>query len=67
MFYGHFCTQGRLNGLNDFQREWREVKDETPFGYAHAEIRAKVVSICGTMRYQLDHRGAYELVYKDSV
>ena len=34
-----------------------EVKDETPFGYAHAEIRTQVLVICGPMRYQLDHGG----------
>ena len=45
MFYG---TPGRLNGL----------KDETPFRYAHAEIRTRVVVICGPTRYQLDHGGA---------
>ena len=33
-------------------------KDETPFRYAHAEIRTQVVVICGPTRYQLDHGGA---------
>ena len=35
-----------------------EVKDETPFKYAHAEIRTRVVVICGPTCYQLDHGGA---------
>ena len=33
-----------------------EVKDETSFRYAHAEIRTQVVVvICDPTRYQLDH------------
>ena len=36
----------------------RLVKDETSFRYAHAEVRTKVVVICGPTRYQLDHREA---------
>ena len=35
----------------------KEVKDETPFRYGHAEIQTQVVVICGPMCYQLDHRG----------
>ena len=31
-----------------------EGDDETPFRYAHAEIRTRVVVICGPTRYQLD-------------
>ena len=31
--------------------------NETPLGYAHAEIRTQVVVICGPTRYQLDHGG----------
>ena len=58
MFYGHFCSHGRLNGPSGLQREWSWVKDETPFRYAHAEILTPVVMICGPTRYQLDHRGA---------
>jgi len=38
--------------------EGNEVKDETPFRYAHAEIRTRVVVICGPTRNQLDHGGA---------
>ena len=34
-----------------------EVKDETPFRYAHAKSRTQVVEICGQMHYQLDHGG----------
>ena len=29
-----------------------EVKDETSFRYAHAEIRTRVVVICGPTRYR---------------
>ena len=35
-----------------------EVKDETPFRYAHAEIRTQMIGICGPTRYQLGHGGA---------
>ena len=58
VIYGHFCTYGRLNGPSDLQRYWREVKDETLFRYAHAEIRARVVVICHPKTPPLDHRGA---------
>jgi len=34
------------------------VKDETPFRYAHAEIRTQMVVIYGPTRYYLDHGGA---------
>ena len=37
------CTHGRLN----------ELKDETPFRYAHAEIRTQVVVICDPTCYCL--------------
>jgi len=48
MFYGNFCARGRhMVG-----------KDETPLGYAHAEIRTQLVVICGATRYQLDQGGA---------
>jgi len=39
-----------------------EVKDETPFRYAHAEIQTKVVVICGPTRYQLHHTGPHNLL-----
>ena len=34
------------------------LTNETPFRYAHAEIRTRVLVICGPTRYQLDHEGA---------
>ena len=37
MFYGHFWARGRLNGPNDLETYWSEVKDETPFRRAHVE------------------------------
>ena len=46
-----------------FVREWLrndDDDDETPFRYAHAEIRTEVVVICGPTRYQLYHRDARE-------
>jgi len=52
VFYGHFCARGRLNGPSDLQMKWGEVKDETTFRYAHAEIRTRVVVICGPTRYR---------------
>ena len=52
MFYSHFCAHGRLNGPSDLQRQWDEVKDETTFRHAHAEIRSRVVVICGPTRYR---------------
>ena len=55
MFYDHFCARGRLNGPSDLQRQWSEVKDETPFRYAHAEVRTQIVVIYDPTRYQLDH------------
>ena len=58
MFYGHCCAHGRPNGPSDLQRYWSEVKDETPFRYAHAWILIHVVVICSPTRYQLDHWGA---------
>jgi len=58
MFYGHFCAQSSLNGPSDLQTYWSEVKDETIFRYAHAEIRTRVVVICDPTRYQLYHGGA---------
>ena len=59
MFYGHFCAHGRLNGPSELRKQWSEHKDETPFRYAHAEIRTRVVVICGQMRYQLDRGVLY--------
>ena len=35
-----------------------EVKDETPFRYAHAEIQTRVVVICGPTCDHLKHGGA---------
>ena len=35
-----------------------EVKDETPFRCADAEVRTQVVVICDPTPYQLDHKGA---------
>ena len=58
MFYGHIRAQGRLNGPNDLQTWWSEVKDEIPLRYVQAKIRTQVVVICGSTRYQLDHGGA---------
>jgi len=49
MFYGHFFAHGKLNGPSDIQRLWSEVQDETPFRYAHAEIRTRVVAICNQL------------------
>jgi len=40
--------------------EGNEVEDETPFRYAHAEIRTRVVVICDPNRYQFDHGGAMD-------
>jgi len=46
----------------------REVKDETPFRYAHAEIRTQMVVSCGLTHYQLDHGGAlYSMCVSESV
>jgi len=55
MFNGYFYAHCMLSGPSDLQSE---VKDETPFRYAHAEIRTQVVVICDVTRYQLDHGGA---------
>ena len=33
-------------------------KMKPPYRYSYAEIRTRVVVICGPTRYQLDHRGA---------
>ena len=51
MFYGQFCA----HGPSDLQKQWSEVKDETPFRYAQAEIWIQVVVICAPTRYRLDH------------
>jgi len=45
---------------------WSEVKDETPFRYAHAEFRTRVVMICGPTRYQLDDGGTPLLLLYNS-
>ena len=50
MFYGHFCAHRRLNGPNDLQRYWSEVKDETSFRYVHATSAR--VRLC-TCRHRL--------------
>ena len=57
-FYGHFRAHGRLNGPCDSQKHWCEVKDESLFRYANAEIRTQVVVTCDPTRYHLDHGGA---------
>ena len=70
MIDGHFCVHDRLNGPSVLQRWWSEVKDETPFRYAHAEIRTRVVVICGRTRYQLEHLhylGVYGLWKEKSI
>ena len=43
--YSHCFVHGRLNVPSDIQWYGNEVKDKTPFGYAHAEIRTLVVVI----------------------
>ena len=40
-----------------------EAKDETPFRYAHAEIRTQVVGICDQTLYQLDQQDAIRKDY----
>jgi len=62
MFYGHFCVHRILNGPSDLQMQWSEVKDETPFRYAHGDIRTQEAVICDPKLYQLDHGGAYQLI-----
>ena len=47
-----------IDVLRPHLRPLNEVKDETPFRYAHTEIRTQVVVICGPTRYQLDHGGS---------
>ena len=39
----HMSAHGKLNRPSDFRSLWSEVKDETPFRYAHAHIRIRVV------------------------
>jgi len=46
---------GLMGRATYLQRQWSEVKDETPSRYAHAEIRTRVVLIYDPMRYQLKH------------
>ena len=36
-------------------RKLSEVNDETPFKYAHGEIRTQLVVICDLKRCRLDH------------
>jgi len=67
IFYGHFWAPDRLNGPSDVQMQWNEVKDETPFRYADAEIRTQVVVICGPTRYQLDHGDTTRVVERSRV
>jgi len=50
-----YLSTVRLNGQSDLQRQWTEVKDETPLRYAHTEIRTPVVGISDPTRYQLDY------------
>jgi len=55
MFYSQFCAHGRLNGPNDLQGQRNEVKDETPFRHAYADIRNQTVVLFGPTSYQLGH------------
>jgi len=50
-------TVGQMGFRSDLQRYRNEVKDKTSRRYVHAEIRTRVVVICGPTRYQLDHGG----------
>ena len=52
------CARGRLNGPSDLQRQWSEVKYETPFRYAHAAIRTRMVVIFDPTCYQSGHADA---------
>ena len=62
MFYGHFrAHRGRLNGPSDLQQYWSEVKDETTFRCAHAEIRTRLVVDLWSNTLPLDHEGAPHL------
>ena len=61
-FSATFDAQVRLNGPSDLQSWWSEVRDESPFGYVHAEIQTRAVAICDPMRDQLDHGGTPYLV-----
>ena len=42
------------------------MKDETLLGYTHAKIQTKVVLICDSMHYQLDHRDCDTLEAPDT-
>ena len=42
----------------------KRSQSETPFRYAHAKIRIRVVVICGRTLYQLDHGGAPSSFHK---
>jgi len=42
---------------NFIQNNCYNNKDETPFGYAHTEIRTQVQVISGPPRYQIGHGG----------
>ena len=65
MFYGHFCAHGRRNKQSDFRMLWSEVKDETPFRYAHIEIQIWLVtSDLWPTHYQLDHGGTPSSFHK---
>ena len=46
MFHGHFYAHVKLNGPSDPQRQSSEVKNETPFRYAHTDIRTPRGHIC---------------------
>ena len=54
MFDDRWLTDTFVHMVN-IQREWNELEDETPFRYAHAEIRTQVEVICGPTRYQPDN------------
>jgi len=44
MFYGLFCEHGRLSNKAS------EIKDETPFRYAHVDFWTQGVVICDPTR-----------------
>ena len=53
MFYCYFRSHARLK----FDRETSKDEDETPFRYAHTDIRTQMLVYCGLMHYRLDHAG----------
>jgi len=58
LLYYHLYAQGKLKVPSDLQMEWDEMKDETSFSHAHAEILIQVVEMYGQPRYQLNHESA---------